>query len=332
MTTIYLIRHAEAEGNLYRRIQGQCDVNVTANGRRQIAALKERFQNIPVDACYSSDLTRTQATAQAVCEPKGLPLQLDSDFRELSLGRWENVPFGELYTCEGDLMQVFDDEPRKWRVEGAETYDQCTERFLGALDRTVRANAGKTICVFSHGAIIRNAMQVLFPGTSVGHADNTAVTLLHWDNGTYTAEYFNDNSHLTEEISTLARQNWWRQDGDRKDHNLWFTAGLDEAAPVSSEENAEPWSAWYDRAFAGALFLRQLDEKTGELVLMELLPEFRKRDLAVQLVGHCVFLCRSRGMETLRISCGHPAVERLCGRLGLSVVNGGYEMDLRLKV
>ena len=29
MTTLYLIRHAEAEGNLYRRIQGHWDGSIT---------------------------------------------------------------------------------------------------------------------------------------------------------------------------------------------------------------------------------------------------------------------------------------------------------------
>ena len=50
MTTIYLIRHAEAEGNVFRRIHGQYDSCVTPNGRRQIAALAQRFAGIPVDA------------------------------------------------------------------------------------------------------------------------------------------------------------------------------------------------------------------------------------------------------------------------------------------
>ena len=34
MTTIYLIRHGEAEGNLYRRIHGQFDSNITPLGKR----------------------------------------------------------------------------------------------------------------------------------------------------------------------------------------------------------------------------------------------------------------------------------------------------------
>ena len=65
MTTLYLIRHAEAEGNLYRRIHGQYNSLITDNGYRQIQALQKRFADVPIDAVYSSDLFRTMTTAGA---------------------------------------------------------------------------------------------------------------------------------------------------------------------------------------------------------------------------------------------------------------------------
>lgn len=333
MTKIYLIRHAEAEGNLYRRIQGQCDVNVTLNGRRQIAALQERFRDIPVDACYSSDLIRTQSTAQAVCVPKNLPLQLEPGFREVSLGRWENVPFGELYTCEPELMKVFDDTPQTWMVEGAEAYGMYTKRFIDAMDRAVAQNPDGTICIFTHGAVIRGAMQVLFPGVSVGHSDNTAVTHLVWNGEKYEALWFNDNSHLSEEISTLARQNWWREDGDRKDHNLWFTPGGEPADRIIAPEHTASYSAYLEREPVGAVFLKDRDSKTGELVHMELLPVFRGQDLAVQLLGQAVFYFRQQGKETLVVPvCANAVVERFCRRFGLENRTDGWYMDLQIRI
>ena len=38
MTTVYMVRHAEAEGNLYRRVHGWYNSLITDNGYRQIAA------------------------------------------------------------------------------------------------------------------------------------------------------------------------------------------------------------------------------------------------------------------------------------------------------
>ena len=62
MTKIYLIRHAEAEGNLYRRIQGHWDGSITALGLQQIDALAQRFRHEHIDALYCSNLSRARVT------------------------------------------------------------------------------------------------------------------------------------------------------------------------------------------------------------------------------------------------------------------------------
>ena len=57
--------------------------------------------------------------------------------------------------------------------------------------------------------------------THLSHSENTAVTELHWENGSYELISLNDASHLTPELSTLGRQNWWR--GSRYlDFNMWY--------------------------------------------------------------------------------------------------------------
>ena len=50
MTRLYLIRHAEAEGNLYRLAHGHYDSLITERGYRQIAALRKRFADVPIEA------------------------------------------------------------------------------------------------------------------------------------------------------------------------------------------------------------------------------------------------------------------------------------------
>ena len=89
MTTIYLIRHAEAEGNVFRRIHGQYDSCVTPNGRRQIAALAQRFAGIPVDAVYASDLKRTCLTATAIYRQKARSASARGRTRRLA--SWSDV-------------------------------------------------------------------------------------------------------------------------------------------------------------------------------------------------------------------------------------------------
>ena len=65
-TKIFLVRHAEAEGNLYRLAHGQYDSAITPGGYRQLVYLRERFRSERIDAVYGSDLTRTHTSASAM--------------------------------------------------------------------------------------------------------------------------------------------------------------------------------------------------------------------------------------------------------------------------
>lgn len=264
MTEIYLVRHAEAEGNVYRRMHGQYDSLITPNGYRQIEALQRRFAPIHVDACYASDLTRTSITAGAIYRPKGLPLQRDKRFREVNVGRWEDVPFGYLDRFETDRMLQFNRDPVHWHVEGAERYDDYTSRFLDGMEEAVSANPGKTIVIVAHGCVLRGVLMRLF--SDHGHCDNTAVTHLFYENGQYTCDYCNDNSHLSPEISTLARQSWWRSNGSTQDFNLWYQPLTDSAAFVSACRDIETLTG--ETASEQAVLLQQFDSLTenGEVL------------------------------------------------------------------
>ena len=107
MTRIYLVRHGEAEGNLYRRMHGQYNSSLTELGYRQVEAVGQGFREIPLDAVYSSDLYRAMYTASALCLPKGLPLHTDPRFREVHVGPWEELPFGTAWRINPKEMDDF---------------------------------------------------------------------------------------------------------------------------------------------------------------------------------------------------------------------------------
>ena len=100
MTHIYLVRHAEAEGNLYRIAQGQGNSNLTDRGWRQVQALERRFADIQIDAVYASDLYRTCATASAIYKPKGLVLHRSRELREICV-ECGSTAAGERFTAAG---------------------------------------------------------------------------------------------------------------------------------------------------------------------------------------------------------------------------------------
>lgn len=227
MTRIFLIRHGEAEGNIYRRAQGQYEGRISPKGRRQIDALAERFRNEQIDALYSSDLLRAQQTAGAITKYHNVPLQLDSRLRELNIGVWEDVPFGNLSHDYPEMMLAFNDDPDIWHAEGAETFPQMVQRMRAAISDIAAWHDGEAVACVSHGMAIRMFIADILGIPSaeiyrVPHGDNTCVALLEADAGALRIVYYNDASHLTGDLSTFARQTWWQKPGTLDLNNVRF--------------------------------------------------------------------------------------------------------------
>ena len=312
MTRIYLIRHAEAEGNLYRVLHGQTNSSVTEMGLEQIKALSRRFEKEQIDEVYASDLVRTQITAKALTEPKGLTLHPDPRFREVKMGDWEGRNFGYLYHWQPDLMQVFSQEPASWHVEGAERYEQYTSRFLQGLTDLAQRHDGQSIAIFSHGLVMRGALLKLFAGKYPEHmfslSDNTAVTLLEYQDGQFEIVYLNDNSHLPPEYSGLARQTHLNSDGTKLDYSLWFQPAKEhpEAYGLLRNQSMEAQNfgvlAMFHERPVGYVELQPVtDGQTGCLSQFYLLPDYQKPMYELQLLGYVVFFCRQQDMKRLQI-------------------------------
>ena len=201
MTEIFLIRHTQAEGNLYRMMQGHWDGDITPMGSRQIDALAERFRNVPVDAVYSSDLYRARMTAGAITRYHNLPLNTSKELREVNVGPWETAFFGNVMHEFPEQAENFMAHPDKWRIDGAETYAQVQKRAFAELSAIAQRHDGQSVAVVSHGVTIRCILAaVMDTGLDrlgeVPIVNNTSVTVLRYENGVFTPVVINDYSHL----------------------------------------------------------------------------------------------------------------------------------------
>lgn len=273
MTKIYLIRHAEAEGNLYRRGQGHFDGKVTQMGMKQIDALAERFLEIPVDAVYSSDLSRTQSTADGVLRNNPqLELRLEPRLREICMGVWEDRSWGTVAYEDPEQMRNFNHDPDNWRVEGAETFSELTRRMTGIILELAEKHDGQTIAAVSHGMAIRallcNIMKISPKDISqIPHSDNTAVSLLTVENGEISIEFYNSNSHVPPAISTFAKQTWWKEKSGTERNNLRFEPlNLEKEAALYTRSYADTWIVAHGsiRGFDAEHYLRRAGEHAKE--------------------------------------------------------------------
>ena len=254
-----MIRHAEAEGNIYRRAHGHVNGQIIGRGLKQIEQLKERFLSVDVDAVYSSDLTRAQITASAIAEPRNLPINTTQMLREVKMGVWEDITWGNMEYHEPELGRYFTTDPARWIVEGSETFGQVQERMLECIGAIAERHDGGCIAVFSHGFAIRAFMCALMNVAShesmkVPYCDNTAVALLEYNSGLFNIIYQSDNSHLAKETSTFANQTWWRGEKEQvrenmrieqfdiqRDKELLELCRLEQNAETNTSQNAEAY-------------------------------------------------------------------------------------------
>lgn len=230
MTRIYLIRHAQAEGNLYRRMHGWYNSLITETGCRQIAALTGRFDGVRIDAVYSSPLYRCTTTAKAIYVPKNLPLNIEPGLIEIGIGVWEDVPFGDAQIHDPERMRLFGEVSPDFNIKEGETYAQMRDRMVAAIYKIADANPGKTVACFTHGMVIRAALAT-FHGYGlegigkVPHSDNTGVACIEVEGRDVRVVFEADNSHLPQEISTIVRQKGKGEGSSvfaMGNANLWF--------------------------------------------------------------------------------------------------------------
>ena len=217
-TTLYIVRHCEARGNIDRIFHGHTDSDISDKGAAQLERLSERFKEIHLDAVYASPLRRTRLTAAAVNKYHDLPVHIHPGLIEIHGGYMEGRPWSEFPETHPEDARRWNMEPHLFVPEGGEAMADVFDRIWRAVTEIAAAEAGRTIAVASHGCAIRNLLCRAkgWPIQRLAEepwCDNTGVSILEFDDaGGCRVLLENDISHLDEGMSTLAGQKWWRKE------------------------------------------------------------------------------------------------------------------------
>lgn len=280
MVEIYLIRHTQAEGNMYRMMQGHWDGKITPHGRLELERLSERFETVHLDAVYSSDLSRAYETAEAVAF--GRSIITDRRLREISMGPLDGQFFGNMAWDNPELSYRFMHDSGQWRFDGAETFEEVGERVCSAVEDIASRHEGQTIAVVSHGVSIRCLLSKVnsAPFSDIEKCPickNTAVSKLKYENGKLECEYLNDYSHLGE----LGDYHWWS------------------IADLRDEERTEGAVTVFDlfdrETPAGRV---EIDEKAGKLLKLEMYGGYNNKPCEIQARARAIKRFRSLGLDT----------------------------------
>lgn len=192
ITTIYVIRHGESEGNvgIFHGEKHELGSKLTENGQNQARKLKDKLKETNFDAVFSSDMNRAQQTAEIIALERKLAVNTTNLIRERSFYHY----LEKLQKTEEELIQemILDlkklDEKEKMQYKHSQEMESAEEaaiRLLTFIRESAIAYNGKTIMVVCHGNIMRSLLTHLgfatFDQLPSGSINNTGYFVLESD-------------------------------------------------------------------------------------------------------------------------------------------------------
>lgn len=147
---IYVVRHGETDWNKKGFYQGNTDIPLNEEGKRQALVVKEKLKNIKIDLIISSPLRRAKETAQIISNGE-IKLITDSLIVERELGEYE----GSHVNDKGYNASLYWDYKLNSNEKQVEPLKDLLNRAQIFIEDIKQKYDDKTLLIVSHGATIR---------------------------------------------------------------------------------------------------------------------------------------------------------------------------------
>jgi 2,3-bisphosphoglycerate-dependent phosphoglycerate mutase len=184
-TQVYLIRHGETLWNTERRLQGQLDSPLTADGLQQASLLAAKLSAVRFDAFYSSDLGRARHTAEIIASRSAQnDITFDERIRERHFGSFQGLTWEE-------IKEKFPEEAAKEMsgnpmnvVPGGESKQVLLSRTVSFFDEIALRHVDQKILVISHEGVLnvwtRHVLHIPLNTPRRFHLHHTAINIFEF--------------------------------------------------------------------------------------------------------------------------------------------------------
>jgi len=156
ITRFGLIRHAQTQWNLEKRIQGRSDSPLTADGEHQATRWGQLLKPFEWDRIIASDIGRALKTANLINVCLNISLITDRRLREQDWGQWVGRTTAQLKT---EMPLEFDGQASAgWAFcpPGGEDRRNVQKRSHKALLEAAAQWPGSNILVVTHEGVIKS--------------------------------------------------------------------------------------------------------------------------------------------------------------------------------
>ena len=152
---LILVRHGETDWNKAGRFQGQIDIPLNDNGRRQAAAARDFLEDVAIDRAWSSTLSRPTETARIILEAHAnVPLNQIEGLVEIGHGIWEGKLESEIRADWAELLDTWKTSPETVQMPEGETIQDVWTRSVKSWQEIANGlRADETALVVAHDAV-----------------------------------------------------------------------------------------------------------------------------------------------------------------------------------
>ncbi|MBN2847595.1 MAG: histidine phosphatase family protein [Coriobacteriia bacterium] len=150
---LLIVRHPQTLANVQGRLVGQSDSPITELGRRQMTALARVVAADEPQIVYTSPLGRALTTARFIT-PKGTPLEIVEDLKEIDFGDAEGLTWDEM-SARGIALD-YTGGP----VAPGGEFGSAFDARVGAAARRAAVGPSPAVVV-THGGVFRHLLAAL---------------------------------------------------------------------------------------------------------------------------------------------------------------------------
>ena len=181
---IFLVRHGETNWNKEGRFQGQRNIPLNSNGKKQAGKASKYLKEINFKKAFSSSMDRPYETAQIILQNKSdLEITKIEKLVEISHGLWEGKLEKEIKEQWPDLLKNWHEKPEQVIMPEGETIKEVSERSLMAWEEICLAQKNKDLTLLvAHDAVnktlICNILGIDFSNIWMIKQGNGGITII----------------------------------------------------------------------------------------------------------------------------------------------------------
>ena len=141
---IYVVRHGETDWNNENKLQGNTDIELNDNGRKQAFNLAEELRNINYDIIISSPLKRAIQTANIINNNK--PIIIEDNLKERDFGDFEGKILPDL-----DNYWDYNKNLNSYKVENIKDF---FNRVFNVVDKIINTYKEKNVLIVAHACVM----------------------------------------------------------------------------------------------------------------------------------------------------------------------------------